>query len=207
MTQPPEDGMFGVCAYTWDVERGGSRRATATEKLECCAEACKPKVSLCLSHCLKHHGPHGETPNAARYTECTDGCARILLSCKSTCELVDPKWGTNTRLVDCIGAAECGSYPQFDNDCMKRNEEAIKTCCMRNCAPSSTTRCLDYCQHGFDDFVGRSENPLIRMYDNDIAFHLGGFPAPKKPPSRVWMVYVSALLLALVIFYFVQSRV
>lgn len=190
-------GLFGLCAGVWDEGTQSFHKATDTQISACCLTSCKPEIEVCLRQCLDEYGPRGNNPDEGLYMDCRNNCSRIVLSCRNTCRLMNPNWGPHSAMMQCAEKAGCGKYPNLEKDCLKKHEETIKICCEHNCTPTSTLNCRDHCNVRFLNYMGESENPLVKMYDDNPEFHGNPFDhIDTKPSTPGW--YIFALITVII---------
>lgn len=191
-------GMFGLCTGVLDQKSGKFHKATEDETMACCLTSCRPEIRQCLDTCMDMYGPQGQTPDSELYIYCRNNCARILLACKNSCGLIDPKWGNESPVVQCIEDKGCGEFPIFDRKCIENNGDYIKSCCESRCVPSSTMNCKTHCDLKYLDFIGKSEEPLVHMYDNDPRFTSQPVQTTKKSVYTSMVLILIALIFSIV---------
>ena len=131
-------GKFGLCRGVWDEEQKRFLPATETDTMWCCLNVCKTSADTCLQACMKNYGPDTENGNFKDYSDCRNNCGLIILSCENNCALSGPDiWRGNSPIIDCVKDKGCGSYPNYDTDCIKKNKDDLIRCCRKGCIPSS----------------------------------------------------------------------
>jgi len=159
-------GKFGLCRGVWDEEQKRFLPATETDTMWCCLNVCKTSADACLQACMKNYGPDTENGNFKDYSDCRNNCGLIILSCENNCALSGPDiWRGNSPIIDCVKDKGCGSYPNYDTDCIKKNKDDLIRCCRKGCIPSSQMSCTDHCNRKYDDFAGTTKDPLLMVYN------------------------------------------
>lgn len=193
-----QSGRYGLCSTVLD--NGKYRQANETEVIQCCLETSKDTAKQCLDEC--------KNLSEYDYANCRTNCARIILAAENTCALSNPKiWRGNSPIIDCVTNFGCGTYPDYDVDCIRKNKDALIRCCNKDCIPSSTVSCTDHCTMKYYDMAEETKDPLLQIYNQ--------FPEIKasKPPkennsSIVWYILGVdiALIIGVIILYIVQRK-
>lgn len=144
-----------------------TKNSTKVDIMKCCLESCRPLAESCMKSCDNDIG-------------CMNKCARIILSCENTCALSDPNiWRGNSKLVECIEEKGCGKYPDYNAECIKKNEYELMKCCKQNCIPTREMDCNTHCTMKYGDYIGESKDPLLRIYDKYLK--KGKYPTFELP--------------------------
>ena len=156
-----DSGRFGLCSTVWDSENSRFKSSNETEREWCCLNSCKSSTKACLEAC--------EQKNSTKdRLECKNVCARNIILCEDMCALSTPDlWRGDSPLIKCIEDNGFGTYPNYDIQKIKENEQMLVSCCNEGCIPTSKIACVKHCSRKYDDLVGKSKDPLIALYDNN----------------------------------------
>ena len=186
-------GRFGLCSEVWDGKR--FRRATVGEIEKCCLDTCVSQASSCLNEAKTLYGPENDQGDYNKYIDATNNCARIIQACENTCALSSPSvWRGDSPIIDCIEKNGCGKYPHYNEECIKNKKNKLIRCCNKNCWPSREMSCTAHCTMKYGDFIGKSTDPLIKIYDNSKNLTADMYKNdPDNTSDNSWVYYVITL--------------
>jgi hypothetical protein len=150
---------------------------------------------MCIEEAKRLFGPHAEGSDYKNYIEATNNCARIIKACENTCALSAPNvWRGNSPIFKCFEDKGCGKYPHYNAECIEKNKDELIRCCNRDCWPTKDMSCTKHCNRKYDDFVGKSKDPLIKIYDDSKNLSPGMFTKGVGGISdNSWVYYLIAI--------------
>jgi len=182
-------GRFGLCSAVWDPNKNQFREATEPEVMWCCLESAKKTAKTCLDECNRLYGP--KKGNFKDYTDCRSQCARIILSSENTCALSFPEiWRGNSPLLGCITDFGCGKYPNYDQECIRKNKDGLIRCCNKDCVPTSTLSCNDHCRLKYYDLAGETKDPLLQIFNDHPKYISSDFSTHESLGNKAWIWYL-----------------
>ncbi len=172
-----------LCNAKWDPKINNYRKASSIEKIRCCLNQCENHIKYCYEKGY---------PNCDNLVEtCEDGCYKI------------PSEGL--RIVcDCAELSKCGTYPNYDPECITKHESDIINCCKRKC-PSyecvDENSCSDYI-----DFIKTGiRSPLTNLKKSKIQTTNLSIPSDKKS-NNISYIYLVIGLFTLAIFILLKLK-
>ena len=177
-----EESVVPFCQGKWDTEKNKFVPASSAEILDCCLDSCKAHPQFCFETCDKLY--QNETKN-----DCYQQCNELAKDCQDACYSV-PSQGTN--IMDGC-ASMCGSWPEFDSNCLDQRKDQIIDCCKKICSQDS----------GIDCNLGESCPDIfnfIQKVSKDTYSDLREIvPVNKKDKSNKIIFYIFLVIIAVLI--------
>ena len=193
-------GKFGLCSNVWSTNGDTKSLIPATESdiMKCCLQTAAPWTEMCLERCKKMHGPDSSEGTYQDYINCRYNCGRMVLATENACALSNPGvWRGNSPIIPCITKFGCGTYPNYDKECIRKNKDGLVSCCNSGCWPTSTMSCTQHCSLKYYDIVGETKDPLIKKFDDSVPYEETIYNTSKKNNSWIW--YLVALGISVII--------
>ena len=194
-------GRFGLCSTVLNKETGKFEPADETQKMWCCLNTAASSAKMCMDECTQNFGPDTKADNFDNYVECTNNCARIIKSVENICAMSTPDiWRGRSPIVDCIKRHGCGEYPHYNRECIRAQKRELIKCCNQDCMPTSEMSCVDHCNRKYDDFVGKSKDPLIQIFNRSRQVTTQMYPEYKpSKKENSWIGYLIGVAIVVAI--------
>jgi hypothetical protein len=149
------------CQGIWNEEKKRYESDNSLDAMKCCIHNCADDIKFCFDKCHANFGKNGKQPNYDNWIACQEKCREIKNLCQSICYNTDSQ-GIKV-ISECSNKAGCNSYPTLDTPCMKKNGDAIVSCCLQHCLSSTETNCDSQCRQFYEYLSLGLEKPLEKI--------------------------------------------
>ena len=136
-------GMFPQCLGYYDEASGKYIKNSGTEMYECCLNSIEEVNKFCNNYCEQFN------TDKYKYQACKRACVWHHNLITDYCSLTTPLEQIDNIFATCTYESGCGnSY--MDSNCITKNKDAIKTCCLKTCNENLNIDCENYCNYNLD---------------------------------------------------------
>lgn len=173
-----ENEVSPFCDGIWDPKLNRFRDTSSLEKIKCCQKMCEAHIKYCYENGYKNCDNLVET--------CEDGCYQI------------PSEGLKV-VCDCAEKSNCGTYPNYDPECVAREEASILDCCKKKCPAKecvTDTSCSEYIAFIKEDI----RSPLANLKKTQVQNSLNSISNSNNKKESKINIYLLILFVIISIF-------